>query len=638
MKCTECGREIGDNLKFCKYCGAPVKIPDASATAAYTMKCKACGAAIKEGSTFCTQCGTPVTAGVPGSGGSGQSLPKSWKPKGRKNWKLAFASAGMIALLLAGFAAYYYVDTYGLLNKDENGAQAGMLETSSEGTSKSEGIPIEAEGVLETVENSQNEIAGSVSLIEGNTKNISKVEPIHPKIAYDAFSNRIIVLQPDGNIIYVEEDSILPCPIEYENAVAVFNDDDTIFILQENGKVVADYNDISSAMRELDEALTASLKNVEDIAYGQQDNSVLQNSIILYKDGKVGFADYIGYKDGKVSFLDEGHLWEEEIVEELKSWTDIKQVYHPSADIVLGVKSNGEVVSYFNTDDILMVGGNIEDEIELRLALQKKLNSWSNIKKIAVEWYYGQVFYGLQENGKIVTVSSPYEGESLPKKYIEAVENLTDVIDIAAHDSGIFALKKNGSAVLVYTDDGYLSPSADEKIVIKTLVADIEEIRIFEDGRDDIIVGLKKDGSVVSDTFYNIGHVFENEFPSSDITELSPTESASLDSQKPDMADIKYGEYILPNSNSSYLNQEDIKNLSVEELRIARNEIYARHGRRFQSQDLQEYFESKDWYRGTTNPSNFKESVLNDFEKKNVEFIKKAEENAPLVLEATAPD
>jgi len=25
MKCTECGREIGDNQKFCKYCGAPVK-------------------------------------------------------------------------------------------------------------------------------------------------------------------------------------------------------------------------------------------------------------------------------------------------------------------------------------------------------------------------------------------------------------------------------------------------------------------------------------------------------------------------------------------------------------------------------------------------------------------------------------
>lgn len=93
------------------------------------------------------------------------------------------------------------------------------------------------------------------------------------------------------------------------------------------------------------------------------------------------------------------------------------------------------------------------------------------------------------------------------------------------------------------------------------------------------------------------------------------------------------GEYVLPNSNSSYLNQEDIRNLSAEELRIARNEIYARHGRRFQSQDLQEYFESKGWYHGTIEPSDFKESLLNDFEKKNAELIKKAEERKMLFLE-----
>lgn len=86
-------------------------------------------------------------------------------------------------------------------------------------------------------------------------------------------------------------------------------------------------------------------------------------------------------------------------------------------------------------------------------------------------------------------------------------------------------------------------------------------------------------------------------------------------------------EYVLPNSNSSYLTQEDIKNLSAEELRIARNEVYARHRRRFQSQDLQEYFESKDWYYGTITSSDFNENLLNDFEKKNVEFFKEAEKN-----------
>lgn len=88
------------------------------------------------------------------------------------------------------------------------------------------------------------------------------------------------------------------------------------------------------------------------------------------------------------------------------------------------------------------------------------------------------------------------------------------------------------------------------------------------------------------------------------------------------------GTYILPESNTKYLSEADLANISKEELKIARNEIYARHGRKFQSQDLQEYFDSKAWYQGTIEPANFSESLLNDFEKKNIKLIQKAEETA----------
>ncbi|MCI8661308.1 MAG: YARHG domain-containing protein [Lachnospiraceae bacterium] len=90
----------------------------------------------------------------------------------------------------------------------------------------------------------------------------------------------------------------------------------------------------------------------------------------------------------------------------------------------------------------------------------------------------------------------------------------------------------------------------------------------------------------------------------------------------------KANEYILPESNAKYLSEEELKNISKEELKIARNEIYARHGRKFQSQDLQKYFESKTWYRGTVDPANFSESLLNDYEKKNVQLIQRLEETA----------
>lgn len=85
------------------------------------------------------------------------------------------------------------------------------------------------------------------------------------------------------------------------------------------------------------------------------------------------------------------------------------------------------------------------------------------------------------------------------------------------------------------------------------------------------------------------------------------------------------GDYILPDINSRYLTESDIQYLSIREINYAKNEIYARHGRRFQSQELQNYFNSKSWYRGTIEPSDFQQSVLNDYEKKNAELLSKRE-------------
>ena len=61
-------------------------------------------------------------------------------------------------------------------------------------------------------------------------------------------------------------------------------------------------------------------------------------------------------------------------------------------------------------------------------------------------------------------------------------------------------------------------------------------------------------------------------------------------------------------------------------MRIARNEIYARHGRLFDSEDLQEYFEAQDWYEGTISPEDFDYTVLNDYERYNVNMMKSIED------------
>lgn len=79
--------------------------------------------------------------------------------------------------------------------------------------------------------------------------------------------------------------------------------------------------------------------------------------------------------------------------------------------------------------------------------------------------------------------------------------------------------------------------------------------------------------------------------------------------------------YILPDSSARLLTLDDISGLSLAELELARNEIYARHGRRFVTDYIQEYFNSQQWYSGTIDPDDFDYGVLSDIEVANVWFI-----------------
>ena len=57
--------------------------------------------------------------------------------------------------------------------------------------------------------------------------------------------------------------------------------------------------------------------------------------------------------------------------------------------------------------------------------------------------------------------------------------------------------------------------------------------------------------------------------------------------------------------------------------RYIRNEIYARHGYIFKSEDLKRYFNRQKWY--SPDP-NFDFNMLNEIELRNVKYLKKFEE------------
>ena len=86
-------------------------------------------------------------------------------------------------------------------------------------------------------------------------------------------------------------------------------------------------------------------------------------------------------------------------------------------------------------------------------------------------------------------------------------------------------------------------------------------------------------------------------------------------------------EYIFPDSDKKYLSEDEIRTKTVDEILIGRNEVFARHGYIFTDENLKKHFESTSWYKGTIPAEQFNsDQVFNDFEKKNVEFIKQVED------------
>ncbi len=111
--------------------------------------------------------------------------------------------------------------------------------------------------------------------------------------------------------------------------------------------------------------------------------------------------------------------------------------------------------------------------------------------------------------------------------------------------------------------------------------------------------------------------------------EYVPVDNVSSDSSNSsDSSDVTSNEYILLESDSRYYSRDELASLSTWELYLARNEIYARHGRGFTNQDLADYFASCSWYQELYTAEEFDamSSPLNEYERANVALLRSIEE------------
>jgi len=116
-------------------------------------------------------------------------------------------------------------------------------------------------------------------------------------------------------------------------------------------------------------------------------------------------------------------------------------------------------------------------------------------------------------------------------------------------------------------------------------------------------------------------HVRENYSPK----ELSAIERANLDTIAiARMKDLGYG--VAPGLmylfQTTLLTDSILRGMSLYDLRVIRNEVYARHGRRFETPWLRDFFKNEPWYAPR---AEFTISELSETEKANVKLIQAAE-------------
>lgn len=108
--------------------------------------------------------------------------------------------------------------------------------------------------------------------------------------------------------------------------------------------------------------------------------------------------------------------------------------------------------------------------------------------------------------------------------------------------------------------------------------------------------------------------VLAQEKPVDDETQPSITKSMKTD------AKIQYSV-----TSTRKLTENELINLSLDDLRIIRNEIYARHGRMFKSSSLRNYFSAYTWYEPKAYDDAKIEREFNAFERYNVSKIESVE-------------
>lgn len=199
-----------------------------------------------------------------------------------------------------------------------------------------------------------------------------------------------------------------------------------------------------------------------------------------------------------------------------------------------------------------------------------------------------------------------------------AIVDGDELIEGLSRDSGYYILPESSQRELSYDEISWMTDS-EKQMAINEIYA--------RHGRKFVIPQVQQ---YFSEKSWYQGTVEASRF---DEKVLSDCEEKNIEKL---LKTTTSSSYVLEGSDSRYITDEEVAALTKDDMQLAINEIYARHGRKFSMKEYRDYFNSQSWYKGTVEPEKFNEGVLNVYENANIAklstAIKQRSSSAPAAI------
>lgn len=224
-------------------------------------------------------------------------------------------------------------------------------------------------------------------------------------------------------------------------------------------------------------------------------------------------------------------------------------------------------------------------------------------------------------------------GGVLGYKYLFAGTNVDLTRNIAAQD--IQLQGKDGEASVIIDEELFRSradyPRGNEKAetFMKTVSYTIEPAAGLSNG-DKITVRAIYSQETANELHINvkgkektfeINGLEEKSSINWDPLGLFTDDDAESQQSAGEVTEVPDGDTLIPEFDSRYYTSSDVAGKDAAQIQAMVNELYARHGYIFKDQSLQQAYEQKSWYKGTTTDTGEVEMSFNDYERANLTFL-----------------